>query len=91
MTEQYSVMAKRQQARTTLRASTAPQQGRTGRPKSSKMIHYQTADITLGNKTLKPIIQKGEYDESLQLIIKPMAPTRAPRRIEGLKCFSYIA
>jgi hypothetical protein len=90
MTEQYAVMAKQQQA-ATHRASTTSHEGRAGRLKRSKMIHYQTANITLGNKTLKPIIQKGEYDESLQLIIKPMAPTRAPRRIQGLKCFNYLA
>jgi hypothetical protein len=76
---------------TTVRASTAPESGKHGRRNRTKAVGYQTAEITLGNRTLKPIIQKGEYDESIQMVIKPVAPNRAPKRIERLTCYNYLA
>jgi hypothetical protein len=106
MTEQYAQLIKFQNHLTgvdgkpishptmmisSVRASTAPESGKFGRRNRAKEVGYQTAEITLGNRTLKPIIQKGEYDESIQLIVKPVAPTRAPKRIRGLTCYNYLA
>ena len=56
-----------------------------------KYTSYSTTNITIGNKVIKPIIQKGEYDESLQIYVKPLPPTRAPRRIQKLKYYSYVS
>lgn len=55
-----------------------------------RVTGYTTTDITVGNKVLKPIIQKGEYDESMQIHIKPLPPTKAPERIQKLKYYTYM-
>lgn len=56
-----------------------------------RVTGYTTTNITVGNKVLKPIIQKGLYDESMQIYIKPLPPTRAPERIQKLKYYSYMS
>ncbi len=56
-----------------------------------RTVGYTTAALTVGNKTIKPIIQKGEYDESIQIHIKPLPPSRAPKRIQALRYYNYMA
>lgn len=55
-----------------------------------RTVGFTTTALTVGGKTVKPITQKGEYDESIQIHIKPLPPTRAPRRIKALRYYNYM-